>query len=208
MRIDRLAAPELAEFWSLREDVTVDFGERTVLRTPWGELAADRPGPHLREALRRMLLGPVSLGNVVPGFPGFDVPEDRWNDASRELLAALAQLQHVVARHLTVGAAPLLSVVPLTRHARFRPAAAAPGRGARLRDDVLLRPSGPDQVLLSENSHHRVELHGPDADQLLAHLRSGHDAPAVPGTTPLPPAAVRAARSFADAAGMLAPGGV
>ncbi|MFH8409729.1 hypothetical protein ACH4FX_33845 [Streptomyces sp. NPDC018019] len=208
MRIDRLAAPELSEFWSLREDVTVEFGERVVLRTPWGELAAAGPGRNLREALRRMLLGPVSLANVVPGFPGFDVPEERWDDASRELLTALAELEHVVARHLVVGAVPLLSVVPVTRHARFRPAADAPGGGARLRDGVLLRPSGRDQVLLSRDSDHRVELHGPDADQLLAQWRGRGGAPVPPGGAPLPPAAVRAARSYVAAAGMLAPDGV
>ena len=58
MRIDRLAARELGEFWSLREDVMVLSGPSTVLRTPWGELRLERPGPLLREALRRMQLGP------------------------------------------------------------------------------------------------------------------------------------------------------
>ncbi|MEI5099126.1 hypothetical protein RB200_11415 [Streptomyces sp. PmtG] len=199
MRIDRLAAPEFSELWSLREDVTVLFGaDHLLLHTPWGDPLIAGPAPTLREALRRMLLGPVSLGNVVPGFPGYAVPEAEWNDESRHLLAALDGLQHVVVRHVAAGA-PYLSVVPLTPTARFRPAAVPPGAGARLRDDVVVRLAGGEPVLESAGLDHRVELHGPEAGRLLAQLR-GQDG----GTAPfLPPAVARAARCYAAAAGLL-----
>ncbi|MFJ8308116.1 MULTISPECIES: hypothetical protein [unclassified Streptomyces] len=204
MRIDRLAARELGEFWSLREDVAVLPGPNTVLRTPWGELCLERPGPLLREALYRMELGPVSLGNVVPGFPGYEVPEGEWNDASRELLGALDSLQHVIVRHLAIGASPLLSVVPLSPAARFRPPPAAPGAEHRLPADVVLRRPGCDPVLAYEGSDHRVELHGPDAARLLLHLQGAYSDFRSPFNDSLPPTVVRAARSYTAAAGMLA----
>ncbi|MFD0023816.1 hypothetical protein [Streptomyces sp. NPDC058382] len=204
MRIDRLAARELGEFWSLREDVTVDFGRRTVLRTPWGELCVEHPDPLLREALNRMLLGPVSLGNVAPGFPGYDVPEDEWNDASRALLGVLEDLQHVTVRHLSIGASPLLSVVPLSPGARFHPPSTPPGAEFRLPREMIRRGPGDDPVLAHEGADHRVELHGPDAPRLLVHLRGGYEDSPLPPDAPLPQPVVRAARSYAAAAGMLA----
>lgn len=172
MRIDRLAAPELSELWSLREDVTVRFdGDGALLRTPWGRRFVPRPTPAVREALRRMLLGPVSLANVVPGFPGYEVPEEHWDDASRELLAFLGAHQDVVVRHLAAGAALCLSVVPVAPEAGFHPTPAEPGPGAHLRNDVVIRRDGRTTVLHSRRLQHRLELHGPEADRLLDRLR-------------------------------------
>ncbi|MFD7540340.1 hypothetical protein [Streptomyces sp. NPDC059819] len=209
MRIDRLAARELGEFWSLREDVTVRFGRRTVLRTPWGELCIYRPGSLLCEALRRMQLGPVSLANVAPGFPGYDVPEREWNDASRELLGALDPLQHVIVRHLAIGASPLLSVIPLSRHATFRPppdpVPSPPGDGFRPLEEAVPRRLGRDLVFSYEGRDHRVELRGPDAPKLLRHLRAGDGDSRPPVDGRLPAAVVRAARAYAVAAGPLSP---
>ncbi|AGS69477.1 hypothetical protein [Streptomyces collinus] len=208
MRIDRLAAPELSELWSLREDVTVGFdGDDVLLRTPWGRRTVPRPARSVREALRRMLLGPVSLANVVPGFPGYDVPEEHWDDASRELLTVLDAHQDVVVRHLAVGATVCLSVLPVAPRAGFRPTSAEPGGRARLRDDVLVRREGRTTVLHSPRLHHRLELHGPEAERLLHWLSGRRDGtPAHP-----PPAVARAARCYAAAAGLLAervaPGG-
>ncbi|MEU6054409.1 hypothetical protein ABZ829_28790 [Streptomyces xanthochromogenes] len=203
MRIDRLAARELGEFWSLREDVTVLFGQSTVLRTPWGELRLERPGPLLREALHRMQFGPVSLGNVVPGFPGYDVPEQEWNEASRELLDALDPLQHVIVRHLAIGASPLLSVTPLSPDATFRPPPVAPGGDLRVPKEAVVRRPGQDTVLSYEGCDHRVELHGPDAPRLLFHLQGGKGDFRSPGDVPLPRSVVQAARAYAVAAGVL-----
>ncbi|MCX5382536.1 hypothetical protein [Streptomyces sp. NBC_00083] len=205
MRIDRLAARELGEFWSLREDVVVLFGQNTVLRTPWGELRLERPGQLLREALRRMQLGPVSLANVVPGFPGYDVPESEWNAASRELLDALAPLQHVIVRHLAIGASPLLSVIPLSPHATFHPPMDPPGGDSHTLKQAESQRTGRDPVLAYEGRDHRVELHGPDAAKLLFHLRGGDDAFRSPPDAQLPGSVVRAARAYAVAAGMLSP---
>lgn len=54
--------------WSLREDVLVDMGgpaSPVVLSGRWGETRLHRAGPLVREALRRMSLGPISLANVA-----------------------------------------------------------------------------------------------------------------------------------------------
>ncbi|MEU9100239.1 hypothetical protein [Streptomyces sp. NPDC048361] len=202
MRIDRLAARELGEFWSLREDVTVLLGQSLVLRTPWGELRLERPGPLLREALHRMQLGPVSLANVAPGFPGYDVPETEWNDASRELLAALEPLQHVIVRHLAIGASPLLSVIPLSPRATFHPPPVTPRGDLRVPAKAVLRRPGSDPVLSCAGGHHRIELHGPDGPRLLAYLVNGESDFRSSLDVPLPQTVLRAARAYTIAAGI------
>jgi len=205
MRIDQLAAPQLSEFWSLREDTEARFdgeeGSPILLRTHIGELPIERPSPALGEALRRMQLGPVLLGNVVPGFPGYDVPREQWNDASRELLDALAGLHHLVVRTLAVGAIPLLSVVPLGRRAQFRPRPLPSAPGVRLARDAMVRRHGGDLVLRSPRSECRVDLHWPDAAQLLLHLEGDGDETAV--RLGLLPQVLRAVRAYLSAAGML-----
>ena len=58
------------ELWSLREDVHVEFEPAdgpVLLHSHWGDVTIQRPVPVVREALRRMLLGPISLENVVAG---------------------------------------------------------------------------------------------------------------------------------------------
>ncbi|MCM2414188.1 hypothetical protein [Streptomyces sp. RKAG290] len=149
-----------------------------------------------------MQLGAVSLGNVVPGFPGYDVPESEWNEASRELIGALDGFQHLIARHLAIGASPVLSVVPQSPRARFHPPAVPPGEELWLPDRVIRHEPDADPVIGYEGSLHRVELHGPDAARLLAHLRSRPGAPAPSHAEPLPEPVVRAARAYTAAAGM------
>ncbi|MFE3812034.1 goadsporin biosynthetic protein, partial [Streptomyces sp. NPDC059131] len=58
--------------WALREDVLVDTGcpsGAVVLSGRWGEVRMRHASPSVREALRRMRLGPISLANVVAGAP-------------------------------------------------------------------------------------------------------------------------------------------
>src|SRR5207244_7136058 len=96
--------------WSWQEDVRVSDpgGGRVLLHTRWGEVTLDAPGRRVAEALRRMTLGPVYLDNVVAGGPDRD-----------RLAALLDGLQDVVVRSLGTedGMGPLLSVVPVGRHA-------------------------------------------------------------------------------------------
>jgi hypothetical protein len=55
--------------WSLREDVLVEGDpdrDRIVVVNKWGETRIEAPGELVRESLRRMTLGPISLLNVSP----------------------------------------------------------------------------------------------------------------------------------------------
>ncbi len=182
MRIDRLAAPLLIETWSLREDTQMDVrtsvdptGRALRLTCGWGQLVVSDPSPALREALRRMLLGPVSLGNVLPGFPGYDSELDRCSPEALELLRDLTRLQSLVCRTLMMGAISLVTVVPLSRRATFAPRP-LPGGGAggrvKLSSSVRLRYTGSDQQmhLESEHSDHWVQLHSPEAAWLVGGL--------------------------------------
>ncbi|MCD0486335.1 hypothetical protein LO771_29120 [Streptacidiphilus sp. ASG 303] len=170
MRIDRLAPLEFHETWSLREDTTVEAGrgagDAVVLGTHWGDLVVPGPSPLLAEALRRMSLGSVSLRNVVPDFPGYDTEPEGCSAAARSLLGDLTVLQHLLDRTLSLGAMPLLTVVPLSPEARFSPRALPPGAGrrrARLLPATRLVHTGRELHLESPRSRHRVELHRPEA---------------------------------------------
>ena len=153
-----------SELWSLREDVRISPGDGPLrLRSQWGEVTIERPSPVVREALRRMRLGPVSLENVTGPEPG---------DGDRARLhAVLGRLQPLVIR--TLGSAtgrPLLSVVPLAPQARFDPVPLAPDTRVALSTFAQLRTDGREYRLESPLSLHRVQLHRPEALWLIGRL--------------------------------------
>ncbi|WP_282702197.1 SagB family peptide dehydrogenase [Streptomyces sp. CC219B] len=162
--------------WSLREDVLVDMGDPNspvVLSGRWGETRLHRAGPPVREALRRMSLGPISLANVVAEMAAGSIacprsPGGRTaivSGAQAEILMVLHRLQHMVVRSLTLEGAdqPLLSVVPIAQSARYRPDAVDRRRPVRLSRFAFLRSEGEGLVLESPVSLHRVVLHAPEA---------------------------------------------
>ena len=153
-----------SELWSLREDVRISPGDGPLrLRSQWGEVTIERPSPVVREALRRMRLGPVSLENVTGPGPGD-------NDRAR-LDAVLDRIQPLVIR--TLGSAtgqPLLSVVPLAPQARFDPVPLAPDARVALSTFAQLRTDGREYRLESPLSLHRVQLHRPEALWLIGRL--------------------------------------
>ncbi|MFG2822923.1 SagB family peptide dehydrogenase [Kitasatospora sp. NPDC048365] len=148
---------------SLREDTLVEqdpAGDALTVVSPWGELRIERPGRVVRESLRRMGFGPVSLENV----PG--------SAEHRRLAEVLEQLHHVLVHSVAAatGQGPLLSLVPVSGQAALRLPAADPGRPHRLSRFAALaaRPEG--AVLESPLALHRVLLHHPDAVALAAAL--------------------------------------
>ncbi|MFD8480084.1 SagB family peptide dehydrogenase [Kitasatospora sp. NPDC059673] len=179
MRIECLAAPQLTELWSLREDTLIDpddgpDGTLTVL-TRWGPVYFANPDPVLRSALERMTLGPVSLNNVAPGFPGLedlDRPEDHSPEVTK-LLRGLRRIRHCLVRTLALGNTPLLSIVPLARNTVFEPQPAPGDRPCRLSRFAVLRYAEGGLRLESPLAHHRVQLHRPEMVQLLALLAGG-----------------------------------
>src|SRR5216684_8494067 len=106
-----------AELWSLREDVRIELepGDRSIrLSGGWGSVTIQRPAPVVVEALRRMLLGPISLENVVR-TGGADPAGGHAEESLALLHHVLDQLQPFVIRTLQIASGqPLLSVVPLT----------------------------------------------------------------------------------------------
>jgi hypothetical protein len=123
-----------AELWSLREDVHIHLEPAdgpVRLESRWGEITIQRPSPVVREALRRMIFGPISLENVIGGR---DLSTRNEAIGSLETLhQVLDRLQPFVIRTLGIESGqPLLSVVPLTPRSRFRPVPLPPDVRVRL----------------------------------------------------------------------------
>lgn len=132
-----------------------------TLHSRWGEtplsLAAE---PALREALRRMTLGPILLENVT---------RDRAEQAAVE--HAFGAFEHLVVRSVAVDAdRPLISVVPLAPEARLATAELGAEQVVRLSRFALLRTDGSQYHLESSLSLHRVVFHEPEAVRLIAAL--------------------------------------
>jgi SagB-type dehydrogenase family enzyme len=184
---DSRAAPPLkrSELWSLREDVTVEMGPADSalrLRGRWGEVILERPSRLVREALGRMRLGPVSLGNVMSG------PEAGGTPAAQRagLYRVLDRLQSMIIRSLSSESGqPLLSVVPVTVQSRFDPVPIAADIPIRLSTFAVLRTEGGTYCLESPLTLHRVLLHRAEAVMLVASLAGPVTPAALVASVPL-----------------------
>ncbi|MFD9948509.1 SagB family peptide dehydrogenase [Nonomuraea sp. NPDC059023] len=147
--------------WSFREDVYLDFQEKGLaLSGRWGDRWLPMPAPPVVEALRRMCLGPISLENVIT----------RAADA-KALNRILVQLHPMVIRSYgpDKGQA-LLSVVPMSAQARFRPAPLRLEAPVRLSRFVSIASDGRDWRMESPLCLHRVVLHHAQAMSLVGGL--------------------------------------
>jgi SagB-type dehydrogenase family enzyme len=164
--------------WSLREDVLVegDFDQdRLVVVTPWGETRIDVPGQLVRESLRRMSMGPISLENVLSvEDPGRDArgPTARRRRELAQLRRVLELLGDSVVHSLGLqdGEGPLLSVVPIARDASFRLPEVDPQRPARLSRFAAMRAHEGELLLESPLSQYQVVLHRQIASAVVAAL--------------------------------------
>ncbi|MGW0579820.1 SagB/ThcOx family dehydrogenase [Streptomyces sp. NPDC002920] len=204
--------------WSLREDVLVDMAcpaSPVVLSGRWGEVRLHQAGPAVREALRRMSLGPISLANVVteavaeravrPSSPGgrtATCPTALGPDA--EILMMLHRLQHLVVRSLTIEGSDhlLMSVIPIAQSARYAPVAADRHRPVRLSRFAFLRTEGDDFVLESPAALYRVVLHGPEAAWVIGMLGRPVTVADMAATVPLPATAILGITSHLLATGL------
>ncbi len=183
------------ELWSLREDVSVEgdpFRDPVRLRGRWGDITIPRSSPLVRETLRRMSLGPVSLENATSAVAM--PPGGTYRDAAEaqaqvtELYGVLERLQPLIVRSLAQKSGqPLLSVVPLTMRSRFYPVPLPAGAPFRLSVYAILRADGREYSIESPLSLHRVVLHRTVAMRLIAPLAS-----------PITPTAFTAALSLAE----------
>lgn len=159
---------EPVELWSLRNDVTIsETGERSrLLAGTSGAVQLDDLSVGVREALTRMALGPVRLGNIRA-------------DAD-ELHAVLVSASHlfVCSMGATDAGGPLLSLVtsspstPMERRgvdsrvrlSRYACLRLIPGRGLQLE---------------SSRSRLRVQLQRPEAGAIVGTLGRAVDVPTI-----------------------------
>ena len=166
------------ELWSLREDVLVEDGsghDELVAVTRWAEIKLDGADYTVRESLRRMALGPISLANVVANGSGGRSGSDSVNGLDRaddrpawaNLLRVLDLLSGSVVRSLGLsdGDSPLLSAVPIAPHASFVPAHVDVDRPVRLSRFAAIRTMDGELLLESPLAAYHVVLH--------RHLASG-----------------------------------
>ncbi|HEU5475369.1 MAG TPA: SagB family peptide dehydrogenase [Actinophytocola sp.] len=163
--------------WSLREDVLVETPteeDRLVVVTRWGETRIDEPGELVRESLRRMSFGPISLQNLVP--PGRSPDADpRTRRAARDwarLWRVLEALSGSVVHSLGLpdGEGPVLSAVPIVRQAAFRLPEVDPDRPVRLSRFAAMRARDGELVLESPLAQYEVVLHRTVASAVAAAL--------------------------------------
>ncbi|OZM71931.1 SagB-type dehydrogenase domain-containing protein [Amycolatopsis antarctica] len=160
--------------WSLRQDVLVEVGagdESLVVVTRWGEFDLGGADRVVREALRRMRLGPISLENVTAGT-GNAEDTDVAYPGRAELEKVLDQLSGSVVHSLGLrdGQAPLLSLIPVVKAPEFRPEPVPGGAPVRLSRFATIRPDGGALVLESPASRFTVSLGGQAAVRVVTAL--------------------------------------
>lgn len=169
--------------WSLREDVLVEGDpehDRLVVVTRWGETRIDDAGDMVRESLRRMSLGPISLENVLPPensagdralsiWTGQTTERGRqWARLGRVLEVLSGSVVHSLG--LRDGEGPLLSAVPIARVASFRLPHVDPRQPVRLSRFAAMRASNGELLLESPLAQYQVVLHRQLASRVAASL--------------------------------------
>jgi hypothetical protein len=186
--------------WSLTEDVIVEHDEdedQLVLKSRWGVDHLDRPGTAVREALRRMELGPVLLANAT----------DAQVDLYAAMLPALRRLSHLVVHTLGVEdlRGPLLSVFPVAQDAPFTLVWLPGEQRLRLPRRVVVTMVDSGLALEVVGSAHRVVLHRPEAALVAAMLAWPIAPDKASAELPLPPGMTEGIIRYLAAAGMAAP---
>ena len=190
--------------WSLSEDVIVRTTEDEVFLT--GRFGSERltdPDPVVREALRRMELGPVLPGNIE-GRPG-----EAAGSVYLVLLSTLSRLSHLTVRTLALDdlRGPLLSVSPESRQATFSPNELSAADELRLPRDVRLTLESEGVALESPAALHRVVLHRPEAAWVVAMLAWPVTPDAASEALPMHPDVTDGILRYLAAAGMAEPVG-
>lgn len=192
----------MVHLWSLDEDVVLVGGDddfETVLSGRWGAQRLKTDGL-VREALRRMQLGPVRLTNVGQA-PGTGAP------GCLILLPVLREVAHLVVRTIAMDdlLGPLLSAHPLSRDAVFRLGAVPADRRFRLvvGTSLVLRADG--LVMEVRDSAYRVVVHRPEAVWIVGMLTRPCRAEEAVAALPLPAGVTRGVIGYLLAAGMAVP---
>lgn len=177
----------LHHLWSLREDTAVGWdeeGQALVLSGPQGTERIETPTTVVAEALHRMELGPIRLANLLQ-------PKDEaaaGQDSYTVVLSVLREISHLVIRTLSLEdlKGPVLSVVPVSRTARFALARVPAQRRVRLRPNVTITVQGNAFLLECRALEHRVQIHRPEAMWVVSLLAWPTTPDALVEVAPLP----------------------
>ncbi|MFI6876070.1 NADH oxidase [Streptomyces sp. NPDC050400] len=204
--MSRVVEGRALHLWSLHEDVTVEQGDtddELVLRSRFGTERISAPTPVVREALRRMQLGPVLLANISTR----QLPADGTGGGRGAYLVLwpmLRRLSHLIVRTLSLEdlKGPLLSVITTRQGAGFTPVGVSAQRLIRLMSDVSMTLESAGLALRSAGSAHWVHLHRPEAVWVVGLLAWPVTPSRAAAILPLPPEVTEAVLSYLIAAGM------
>ncbi|OXM57543.1 SagB-type dehydrogenase domain-containing protein [Amycolatopsis thailandensis] len=204
---------EMIPLWSLTDDSLVEIGEdgSLVVVTRWGEYDFDRAEPLVRESLRRMALGPISLANVTSSWEPVEREPDlegelSWTaEGADALRRALKELGGSVVHSLGLadGRGPLLSAIPVALAPVFVPVEIPPARPIRLSRFSSLRSDAYGMGLESPSARYRVVLYQPWAVHVAATLATAKSVGEIVTTTGIGPGVVGAIVSYLVAAGVV-----
>ncbi|MCX5261986.1 hypothetical protein OOK27_49030 [Streptomyces canus] len=189
------------ELWSLGEDVSFTAppsGQPVELRSTEVALRLTDPTGSIGMALYRLCLGPIRLENVLAGL----------SSAQRQEIQRLFRtVEGLLVRSLaTPTGRALLSVVPLSPRALFRPQLLPDQGTVVLARSVALHRQGVAHVLQSPLTMHQVVLHLPDALRIVESLRFPAQVADITRAAEAPPSTA-AVLAFLAASGMIATGG-
>ncbi|HEU0288133.1 MAG TPA: SagB family peptide dehydrogenase [Nocardioidaceae bacterium] len=170
MNARRSRGPSRSRLWSLSEHTLVEDlpeSDQLVVLTRWGEIVIEDRSPVVAESLQRMSLGPIHLENVPT------LARDPHGDPAHQLSHVLERLGCCVVQSLGLDAdtGPMLSVVPVTREARFwDPPHVEPDRPIVLSRFATIRPGKGSLLLESPLTDFSVVLHRPKAAYVVSAL--------------------------------------
>ncbi|MFE0025250.1 SagB/ThcOx family dehydrogenase [Amycolatopsis sp. NPDC059021] len=150
---------ETIQLWSLTEDALVELGEdgSVVVVTRWGEFEFPETDELIRESLRRMALGPISLTNVAAAVHYSEPATEYWAVALRKVLDRLGgSVVHTLG--LTDGGAPLLSAIPVTLAPSFAVRPVPGEQPLKLSRFVSMRPAEDGLLVVSPCARYQVLL--------------------------------------------------
>lgn len=206
-------AVETIPLWSLTDDSLVEIGEddSLVVVTRWGEFDFARAEPLVRESLRRMALGPISLANVTSSWEPVEREPDlegelSWTaDGADALRQALKELGGSVVRSLGLadGKGPMLSVIPVALAPVFAPEPIPEARPIRLSRFCCLRSDAFGMGLESPSARYRVVLFQPWAVHVAATLATAKSVGEIAAMTGIETGMVGAIVAYLVAAGVV-----
>lgn len=170
--------PRSIRLWSLREDVLVEDdaeSDQLLVVTRWGEVPIRHAAMLVRECLRRMSMGPVSLENVIVsaqagGSAGSDRSKHERDEIERILKVLSGSVVHSLALDDVHG--PLLSAIPVVQEPTFAPRRIDPSRPVRLSRFAAMRPADDGLILESPLASYSVLIHRPLVTRVVASLNT------------------------------------